>query len=491
MPMPTIAPRAAALTMLLLLVGAGAATAKVRPKATAVSAGGAHTCALLSNGIVKCWGNNGKGQLGDGTRTRRLTAVAVRGLAGATGVSAGGAATCAALADGTARCWGSNQYGQLGDGTKTNRSTPVTVPGLTGVASVSAGPINACAVRVDHTVACWGDNARGQLGNGTRVASSTPITVPGLTDITAVAVDDLHTCALHADGTVSCWGWSGALGPVEDAGDMLTPTLVAGLTDAISSLSGGPYNACALTARGVPACWRSPAAAKVVHGFTNVKAFTFSEDGQQTDHSCAVIAGGTVKCQSPYPAWGQTGIGLTLSKKVVTVPGVRHATAISAGGFYTCAVAAGAVKCWGSNEQGQLGDGTRRSRFRPVQVRGIDKPASGKATVDVFAGYWGGHERSLRITRKGRGKMVVYLGCCTHIINLSFQVFHVRGTYSTARARARVTHVHVFTKPDAVTDFPHVGEVGTLKLKAGVIVESFLGGYYCDDGRMQESYCGA
>ncbi len=92
--------RYAAITMLILLMAA--APAEALPNAIAVSAGGDHTCALLSDATVKCWGANGRGQLGDGTHKRRLTAVAVHGLTGVTSVSG----SCATLADGTARCWG-------------------------------------------------------------------------------------------------------------------------------------------------------------------------------------------------------------------------------------------------------------------------------------------------------------------------------------------------------------------------------------------------
>jgi alpha-tubulin suppressor-like RCC1 family protein len=458
-------------------------------KATAVSAGFGHACALLSNATVKCWGSNESGQLGDGTHTRRLTAVAVQGLVGATSVSASGG-TCATLADGTARCWGDNRFGQLGDGTTISRSVPVAVQGLTGVVAVSAGSSSACALLVDHTVACWGDNSRGELGNGTRASSPTPVAVPGLNDITAVSAGDLHACALHVNGTVSCWGWSGRLGPVEDAGDQLTPTLVPSLTDAVT-VSGDPFHACALTARAVAECWDPFSPPKIVRGFTNVKAFSFSEDGQQTEHSCAIIVGGTVKCQSPNPYTGQIGVGLTQTKKVVTVTGLHGVTAISTSDFYTCAVlTGGAVKCWGLNDHGQLGDGTTETRFRPVSVRGIDEPATGRATVDVFAGQWGGHERGLRITPSGRATMVVYLGCCTHVINLSFQLSRVRGTYSTATARARVTRVHVFAKSVFRRGRPpHVGQVGTLRLKRGIITEPFLGGTYCNEANIGN--CGA
>jgi alpha-tubulin suppressor-like RCC1 family protein len=478
----------------VLLMGLGAAApADGLPKATVVSAGGDHTCALLSNSTVKCWGSNGRGQLGDGTHTRRLTAVAVRGLAGATGVSANGSMSCARLADGSARCWGDNRLGRLGDGTTTSRSAPVAVHGLTGAVAVSAGSSSACAVRVDRTVACWGDNSRGELGNGTRASSATPVAVPGLNDITAVGTGDQHACALHADGTVSCWGWSGQLGPVEDAGDQLTPTLVQGLTDAVTvSGNPSPYHTCALTERRVAECWHAFSPPKIVRGFTNLTAFSFSEDGQQTEHTCAIIASGTVKCQSPNPYLGQIGLGPTQTKRVVTVTGLHGATAISTSDGYTCAVlSSGAVKCWGLNDQGQLGDGTTETRFRPVSVRGIEKPATGRATVDVFAGQWGGHERGLRISRSGLAKMVVYLGCCTHVINLSFHLSRVRGTYSFARARARITHVHVFTRGILHPGPPHVGDVGTVRLKGGIITEPFLGGIYCDVPNALRGNCGA
>ena len=477
----------------MLSIGlAPAASAEALPKATAVSAGGDHTCVLLSNATVKCWGSNDRGQLGDGTHTRRLTAVAVHGLADATDVSAGVGTTCAALADASASCWGDNRLGQLGDGTKTSRSTPVAVQGITGAIAVSAGGSSACALLVDHTVSCWGYNADGQLGNGTRTSSPTPVSVPGLNDVTAVNVGDQDACALHADGRVSCWGWSGMLGPVEDAGDHLTPTLVPSLTDAVT-VSASPFHACALTRRRVAECWKSFSPPKVVRGFANMTAFSFSEDGQQTDHTCAIIVGGTVKCQSPNPYEGQIGDGFTQTKKVVTVPGLHRATAISTSGFYTCVVAGGgAVRCWGANDVGQLGDGTTETRFQPVSVRGIDKPATGRASLDVFSGQWAGNERSLRITPAGRATMVVYLGCCTHVINLAFRLSHVRGTYTSANARAEVTDVHVFTKslfPHGSA--PHVGQVGILRLRHGVITEPFLDGLYCDEAQEQRGYCGA
>jgi alpha-tubulin suppressor-like RCC1 family protein len=133
----------------------------------AISIGREHSCALIGDGTVRCWGWNAYGQLGDGTPgTYSASAVSASGIVDAVSVSAGYGHSCAALSDGSARCWGWNLHGQLGDGTNVDRVTPVRVAPPAGVTRIAAGNIHTCAQLEDGAVRCWGSNRYGELGDG-------------------------------------------------------------------------------------------------------------------------------------------------------------------------------------------------------------------------------------------------------------------------------------------------------------------------------------
>ena len=149
--------------------------------ATALSVGRQHACAIVgSPATIRCWGDNEAGQLGDGTTNDALNPVSVSGLPGGSApvaISAGKDHTCALLANGTMYCWGSNVDGQLGNGTNAASTTPVAVTGLAGVDAMSAGDFHSCAHLPDNTIRCWGSNATGQLGNVTATSSNVAVQV--------------------------------------------------------------------------------------------------------------------------------------------------------------------------------------------------------------------------------------------------------------------------------------------------------------------------
>ena len=184
---------------------------------TAVAAGVHHTCALKDGG-VQCWGGNAWGQVGDATTTDRLTPVPTSGLTiGVVALASGSFHSCAVIGGGTVQCWGNNGSGQLGDGTSgptNSRSTPVPVVGLgSSVTAVTAGQLHTCVRTSTGGAVCWGGNQYGQLGDGTTNDRVTPAPVTGLqSGVAQVAAGQWQTCALTTSAAVACWGYNGSGG---------------------------------------------------------------------------------------------------------------------------------------------------------------------------------------------------------------------------------------------------------------------------------------
>ena len=326
---------------------------------TAIAAGYSHTVVLDENGNVWAWGANHAGQLGDGTNDHANTPVQViasKGdgfLTGVTAIAAGGDFSVALKEDGSVWTWGHNYFGQLGIGTSgagTNMNRPVRVKGpkgtfLEGIVAVAGGSSHSVALDEDGQVWTWGMNNYGQLGDGTNDDRSLPVQVKGpggkgfLTNVTVVCAGGYHTVALGEDGKARAWGYnaSGQLGDGTDI-NKNTPVVVKapegeGALAGMEKIFGGGHHSIALGQDGSVWTWGN------------------NNSGQLGD-------GTSVRKTRPVQVKGLGGDEF-LEGIIAVAGGAQHTIALD---LY------GAIWTWGSNECGQLGDGTDIYKNTPVQV---------------------------------------------------------------------------------------------------------------------------
>lgn len=373
-----------------------------------VAAGSAHSCAVLSDGTARCWGHNNAGQLGIGAVTDvEALPVQVKGLRGVRSIAIGGSDdfghTCAVLEDGSVACWGRNQFFQLGDGTGESASEPRQVPGLVGVNKLTLGFGHSCALLDDGRVACWGWNVFGQAGQDTagKPVVGSPEIVQGIEGVMETAAGALHTCVIMGpDRSVHCWGDNrmsqcGAAGP-----DPIPAQDTYRVPDINSPrrLAAGYYHTCAIDGDGRAACWGrndcgqlgtgdpcGPACLGAIEPFScSQTAPSHLEDVELADvalgahHSCLLSGGlnNLVKC------WGRDDFAQTGADPeqriyergiahvpVPTLNSLNHVVALRAGSYHSCALFdRSSIMCWGRNDKGQLGRGSRSDSGPPASV---------------------------------------------------------------------------------------------------------------------------
>jgi len=445
-----------------------------------ISAGGSHNCVILNDASLQCWGDNSNGQLGDGTDVDKSTPISVNfGLKKVLAVSTGSSHTCALLDDRSLECWGSNEFGQLGDGSNVDVYVPSTVVLGGSAVAVSSGNGHTCSLLSDKTLKCWGDNTYGQLGDGTQVSQWSPLVIES--DISSIDSGSNHNCLIDINQILKCWG-NNNMGQVGDGttGMTLLPTEIS-LGPVINplSISSGGSISCAVTSNDLLKCWgeisadstpvTSPimmdlprwtyinSAERDLDGDSEMNIFDthvvgdldgdgfadgddYDDDNPTKAKYCPVPTYGRYVCLSPTKGFyvdtpgtalksparvghyvavdgassdtpcsegtyqsltGQTscndaragyyvespqsefdtpcpggtynpGTGSTSesdcrgSDPGYNVPILTH---ISLGSFHSCSILDdGSVSCWGSNEFGQLGDGTRENKHVPNKV---------------------------------------------------------------------------------------------------------------------------
>lgn len=363
-----------------------------------ISAAGDHTCALLVDGGVRCWGEANYGVLGYGNAENigddetpfSVGNVEVGGQAAA--VATGVLNTCALLEDGTVRCWGAVHTGIL-DAEATDivgdDETPSSRPSLDfgqPVVQMSVGTRHACAVLEDRSVICWGSNDGGELGiassrESISAAESQPVELGGPVD--SVSAGDGATCALLEDESVICWG-NGEIaglgyGNTDVVGDNETPVTVGAVSLGASAraVAVGRFDQCAILECGTLRCWglnrfgsaglpldgaigdnELPDSVPTVEVGGPVKRVAVGTEIAD-QRSCAVLFDNTVRC------WGSQWSNQSDLRPVATSPIDLDGAVVdvSVGDTHACALLSnGTVRCWGSGTDGQLGHGDSTSQ---------------------------------------------------------------------------------------------------------------------------------
>lgn len=373
--------------------GVPTTTVPSQPAVVDVAVGHDHSCAVVEDGRVFCWGANDHGELGDGTLDDSPTPVLVSGIGPARSVEVSGESSavqgrtaCAVLDDGTLACWGSGGHGQLGTGDYDDSSTAQPVQGLDDVVEVALGDSHTCALIADGTMRCWGSNSLyGPVGVGQGDSFPTPQIVPDVVDAVAVAAGGYNSCAVISDGSLKCWGsnHSGQMGtpPLFNSPDSSarTPRLMPVTAPVVGvDVEGGTV--CAAHGDQGATCWGS-SQSRSFFGFpvgggmlgdatrtdshvpVSVTGVASATDVQLGAVGCANVGGQVPSC------WGgkwpttdflvgvdtSVGAGMVLATPLHEVGPVVD---LGVGAHHACAVSDGQLRCWGFNDRGQLGDGS-------------------------------------------------------------------------------------------------------------------------------------
>jgi alpha-tubulin suppressor-like RCC1 family protein len=320
-----------------------------------VSAGAAHTCAILATGAVRCWGENDDGELGalpeqaiigdtinetpnalPGNQVTFGTLPSGRARR-AVQVSAGDAHTCALLNDGNVRCWGASADNQL---VPARPDGDIDLP--SPAVAIDAGGVHTCALLASGEATCWGNNTLGQLGFGNRIAFSTgtlPV-IAGLATVREIRAGGAHTCAVLANDDLSCWGNpnNGVLGYGNEAVTDAPPFLEVNVGVGVASIGLGAGQTCAVTTTGSVRCWGRNVSGVLGYGHTtNIGA---TENPVQASN---IVLDATT--------------GLLLGGDVNLGAGVVDQVEVDTGAGYACARLGSRLRCWGDGVDGSTGYG--------------------------------------------------------------------------------------------------------------------------------------
>ena len=371
---------------------------EVQEPSVIINANNLHTCTTV-NGAAYCWGWNGWGQLGDNSFVNRSSPIVVPTLGQNVKLAKAGAFhSCAVLNDNSMKCWGRNDFGEVGNRQtgSANNPTSVIFDAPLNIQDIALGNGYTCVMYQagsSNGVKCWGRNSQGQLGNNSTTNSLIPVDVSGLqSGVKHLTTSSTHLCVIKSDDSLHCWGENGGKIGNNSTANVLVPTAVNNLSGAIS-VAAGVSHTCAINLIGEVYCWGQNNQGQVGNGSTGtvlnpVKVVNLTQAATDVSagisNSCAIMADQSVKCWGSNTV-GELGIGSfsarsTTPVDVVSLGANTGAISISSSS-HSCALLPTAFKCWGRNTEGQLGDGTFVNRNTPVTVLNLVVPPPSQAPI--------------------------------------------------------------------------------------------------------------
>jgi alpha-tubulin suppressor-like RCC1 family protein len=345
-----------------------------------LAAGYFFNCALRVDGTAYCWGENEKGQLGNGGTADSLIPVRVRTEQKFVEITAGETHACGLRKDGAAYCWGENTYGQFGNGGTTDSSIPVAAAGVRRFSTIKAGEYHTCGISTNGVIYCWGRNISGEVGDNSFVQRLSPVTINSTLRFTQLTAGNTYTCAIATTGDSYCWGYgnNGQLGNNGNT-DTSSPVLVLGGLK-FTRIHAAMDHTCGITSEGKGYCWGANDAGKLGDGTTTRRmapteisgGHKFSQIIANIWHTCGIKLDGSAMCWGENEN-GQLGDGTTTDKLVPTpVVGGGLFAKLGLSGYTTCGIRTnGVVQCWGANWFGNVGDGTSTARNTPTYASGL------------------------------------------------------------------------------------------------------------------------
>lgn len=352
---------------------------------------GGQFCRIMNNASLWCGGLNESGQIGDGTTEKRYHPQLIDLGTNYSKVStAHNSHTCGITTAGLLKCWGKNTHGQLGDGSISTTSVPKAVNSMSLFDQIATGSDTnfagfSCAIATTGALYCWGYNNYGQIGDGTTTYKSTPQNIDVGTNYSQVSVGYSHACGITTAGDLKCWGRN-QNSQIYISGTQYTSPLTLEVGTVYSQVSVGGDSSCAVTNAGTLKCWGNNAYGVLGNGSTTgtVSLPTIVDSGtayskikMAAEHACGVTSAGDLKC------WGrnslyQIGIGdgstTSVSSPVLIDSGTTYASVVPGSTGSTCGItSSGLLKCWGNQGYAQS-FGSFRYNIPWTRIWGFESP---------------------------------------------------------------------------------------------------------------------